>query len=95
MVEATDASTIQVRTTVASPSILDISIEYPSACASGTGSMSFAARSSNAVGQTLLGTLCSEGSPIWVTVFDYATGRNTILRCWKLTTNGNACQVLF
>jgi hypothetical protein len=95
VVEATDASTVQVRTTAASSSILDISIEYPSSCALTSGSMSFAARSSNTVGDTLVGTLCAEGSPIWVTVFDYATRRNTLLRCWKLTTNGNACQVLF
>lgn len=95
VVEATDASTLRVRVTAATPSLLDMSFEYPSSCASGTGLMAFSARSSSTVGDTLVGTLCSDGSPMWVSVFDYATGKNTILRCWKLTANGNACQALF
>jgi hypothetical protein len=52
-------------------------------------------RFSIATGDVVSGTLCSEGSTLYVTASVVNDPHGTLLRCWRVTGNANACQRLF
>jgi hypothetical protein len=94
VVETTAANTIQLRNTSGAV-FLDWNITYPNpACVSPTV-MEEAYRFSITQGDVLSGTLCNEGSTLFVTASTLNDTHATLLRCWRVTGNANACQKLF
>ncbi len=93
IVEATNASTVQIRTLTAN--FYDYGIVYPTACAGNSSTMVAAHRYSTNVGETLTGTFCGEGSTMDITVAVNGGGPDTLLRCWRWAGNAIACQRFF
>ncbi len=94
IVETTNSSTIQVRQTAAGT--FNFSVTYPGNCAgnlfAGSATMNQNFSFSNVVGSTVAGTLCSEGSVLFVTASNTVDTTATWLRCWRVTGNNNRCQ---
>jgi hypothetical protein len=93
VIEAPNASTVQIRTTAAG--FYDYGITYPSSCAANSSAVSEAFRFATSVGDTTVGTLCNEGSVMYITVSVNGGNTPTMLRCWRWAGNAIACQRFF
>lgn len=93
VVEALTASTVQLRTTGAG--FNNYGIVHPTACAANSATMAAAFRFSSAVGDTLQGTFCNEGSTMIITVGVSSSTSSNVLHCWRRTSNAVACQRIF
>ena len=94
ILETTAANTLQLRTTIGGQ-FRDYSIVFPTACGANSGSLATNFRFSTGIGETLSGTLCNEGSPMWVTASSSGDTKADIFRCWRYSGNANACQKMF
>jgi hypothetical protein len=98
VLESTQPDTIQLRTT-ASGEFMVYGIVYPASCTGsglgGASSMVSSHRFSLATGDTLAGTLCSEGSTMLVTVYRLGGEIADQFRCMRLAGNANVCQKVF
>ncbi len=90
ILEATSSTTLQLRN-LTGTGFLNWNFIYPSGCGAGTSGVSQSFRFSTTIGQTLTGTLCSEGSTLLVTVND-GSSPMTLFRCHRRTANHNECQ---
>ena len=93
VLEAPNASTVQIRTTAAG-SFLDYGIVYPSSCGA-PSPMAETYRYSTITGETLSGTLCAEGSDMFVTIWNSSQTNATLIRCWKYAGNAIGCQRVY
>lgn len=97
VVEAPNSSTVQIRTTAGT--FNDYGITYPASCAGngngGTGTMVSAHRYSTASGEILSGTLCTEGSTMFLTVGVGGVTSSMLMRCWRYAGNAIGCQRIF
>jgi hypothetical protein len=93
VLEATNATTLQLRTTAAN--FFSYGIVHPINCGAGTADLRNVFRFSTSVGDTLSGTLCDLGSQMTITVHRFNDTNATLFRCWRETGNHNACQRLF
>jgi hypothetical protein len=91
VLETTNASTLQLRTTAAG-SFMNYSITYPTSCGAGTASLGQVFRYSFNVDETLSATLCNEGSTMFIQVYDSSANATAWFRCWRFAGNANACQ---
>jgi len=93
VLEATTATTLQLRTT--SNGLLDYSITHPTSCAAGSSGVGQVFRFSSSVGDTLSASFCDIGSMMFIQVFDFTGPQVHQFRCWRATSNHNVCQRLF
>jgi hypothetical protein len=93
VLEATNATTLQLRTTAAN--FFSYGIVHPTNCGVGTADLRNVFRFSTSVGDTLSGTLCDLGSQMTITVHRFNDTNATLFRCWRETGNHNICQRLF
>jgi hypothetical protein len=91
VVEALNASTIQIRTTI-SGQFNDYGIIYPSTCAANSSAVSEAFRWSSTAGDTLQGTLCNEGSEMKIAVGENNGASSMLMTCWRWAGNAIGCQ---
>lgn len=95
ILEATSGSTMQLRR-IATGGFLAWSIAHPTACAgsssAGTSTLAQAHRFSFTVGDTTVGTLCTEGSTLNVSVQVSNENNMTMVRCMRFTSNHIVCQ---
>lgn len=89
VLEATTASSLQLRSTVSS--FKDFGIVYPTGCGQ-PSTMVNAFRYSINAGETLLSTLCGEGSVADVTVYVNGEQNATLIRCQRTFGNAVMCQ---
>jgi Collagen triple helix repeat (20 copies) len=93
VLEATNSTTLRLRTTNAT--FIDYGMIVPSSCAAATSATTQVFRFSTTAGDTLTGTLCSEGSVAIVTVDDAVTQQMTSYNCQRFAANAIACTRIF
>ena len=93
VLEATDAATLQLRTTFAG--FNDYGMVFPTSCTPNASSTSQGFRFSTTVGDVLTGTLCAEGSTATVTVRDFVSSTSFSFVCQRMASNAAACTRVF
>ncbi len=93
VLEATNASTLRLRTTNAT--FVDYGMIVPTTCAANTAATTQTFRFSTLPGETLTGTLCAQGSTAVVTVNDAVSQQMTSYTCQRYTGNAIACTRIF
>jgi hypothetical protein len=91
VLEATSASTVQVRVTAAAN--LSVSVQHPADTCTQPVTLVQRFAFFNAAGNTLAGTFCATGSRVDFAVYVFATQRTVRHTCIRYVTNAIACQI--
>lgn len=98
VLETTAANNVRLRRTGFAGTAVMFGITHPTSClgtplgGTGIAGQQQVHNITFAVGETLTGTFCGEGSFLLVNVFDEATQDQYGFRCWRVSGNSNACR---